>query len=137
MPSFELFTDKDIAPAELANLLASVGWGEASTYDEAVIDQFLDAYPVVVHCRDAAGLLIGYVSAFMDETRSMFVGELAVRPAHQRRGIGSALLAHLVNTCRDMPIHVTSFRDTETFFLDRGCRLSKRTMSPVSRFGAT
>jgi len=132
MSCFEIFNDKSIAPAEFANLLASVGWGEEAAYDAAAIEHSLASYPVVAHCRDASGLLVGYVSAFTDGVFSTFIGELVVRPSHQRRGVGSALLAQVLEKCRGVPIYAMPFRDTEPFFLERGFQMPKRPMSVVS-----
>jgi len=132
MSSFEIFTDRNIAAGELANLMVSVGWGTENDYDAKAIERSLSAYPIIAYCRDSSGLLIGYVSAFTDGAFSTFIGELAVRPTYQRRGIGSALLALVTEKCRGVPIYATPFEDAETFFLDRGFRVPKRLMSVVS-----
>ena len=132
MSSFEIFTDRNIASGELANLMASVGWGTEEDYDTKAIERSLSAYPIIAYCRNSDGLLVGYVSAFTDGAFSTFVGELVVRPAHQRQGIGSALLALVVEKCCGVPVYATPFQDTETFFLDRGFRVPKRLMSVVS-----
>ncbi len=132
MSSFEIFADKNISAEELANLMASVGWGAEEDYDAKAIEKSLSAYPIIAYCRDSDGLLIGYVSAFTDGAFSTFVGELVVRPAHQGRGIGSALLALVVEKCRGVPVYATPFQDTEAFFLDRGFHVPKRLMSVVS-----
>lgn len=132
MSSFEILADKNITPAEVANLMTSVGWGKETDYDGKEIERSISAYPIIAYCRDSDGLLIGYVSAFTDCAFSTFVGELIVRPSHQHRGIGSALLAHVVEKCRGVPIYATPFQDTEAFFLERGFRVPKRLMSVVS-----
>lgn len=129
---FDLRTDKEIEPYELANLMASVGWGDETHYQPEILLRSIAAYPLVAHCRDAKGLLVGYVSAFTDGAFSTFIGELIVRPRFQRRGIGSALLALVVKKCRGVPIYGTPFEDTRDFFLERGFRISKRAMFVVS-----
>ncbi len=93
MSSYEMFADKNIAAGELANLMASAGWGTEGDYDATAIEKSLSAYPMIAYCRDSDGLLVGYISAFTDGAFSTFVGELVVRPTYQQRGIGSALLA--------------------------------------------
>ena len=129
---FEIHTDKNIEPSELANLVASVGWGDETDLKPEILLRSIAAYPLVAHCRDASGLLVGYVSAFTDGAFSSFIGELVVRPQFQRRGIGSALLALIVEKCRGVPIYGTPFEDTRDFFLERGFRVPKRAMSVVS-----
>lgn len=132
MSSHRVFADKHVKPAEIANLMASVGWDNESDYDSSAIERSLAAYPVIAYCRDADGLLTGYVSAFTDGAFSTFVGELVVRPSHQRRGIGSALLAYIVAQCHGIPVYATPFQDNEPFFLNRGFRLPERLMSVVA-----
>ncbi|HZW24143.1 MAG TPA: GNAT family N-acetyltransferase [Gallionella sp.] len=129
---FEIHADKNIEPAELANLMASVGWGDETDYRPEVLLRSMAAYPLVAHCRDASGQLVGYVTAFTDGAFSTFIGELVVRPQFQRQGIGSALLEVIVEKCRGIPIYGTPFEDTREFFLARGFQEPKRAMSVVS-----
>lgn len=129
---FEIFTNKDIAPAELANLMVSVGWGDETDYDSEAVRRSIAAYSHVAHCRDANGTLVAYISAFSDGAFSVFVGELIVRPEFQGMGIGSALLAHIVKQCPGIPMYATPFDDTREFFLERGFQIPKRAMSVVS-----
>lgn len=129
---FEIHADKNIEPAELANLMASVGWGDEADYQPEVLLRSMAAYPLVAYCRDASGLLVGYVTAFTDGAFSTFIGELVVRPQFQRQGIGSALLEVIVEKCRGIPIYGTPFEDTRDFFLARGFQEPKRAMSVVS-----
>lgn len=130
--AFEIHADKNIAPAELANLLSSVGWGDEADYDPDALRRSVAAYPIVAYCRDAGGGLIGYVSAFSDGAFSTFIGELVVRPDFQRKGIGSALLALVVEKCRDVPIYANPFEHCRDFFLKKGFRIPARAMSVVS-----
>lgn len=132
VPGFEIHTDKNIKPAELANLMAAVGWGDETDYQPEEILRSVAAYPLVAHCRNAGGLLVGYASAFTDGAFSTFIGELIVRPQFQRQGIGSALLALIVEECRGVPVYGTPFEDSRNFFLERGFRVPKRGMSVVS-----
>lgn len=132
MSGFEIFSDKNLAPAEIANLMAAVGWGKEAQYDCKEIEKSLLAYPIIAYCREVDGLLVGYVSAFTDGAFSTFLGELLVRPSHQHRGIGSTLLAHVVERCRGVPIYATPFQDAEAFFLEKGFSVPKRLMSVVS-----
>ena len=129
---FEIHADKNIEPAELANLMASVGWGDEADYQPEMLLRSMAAYPLVAHCRDASGQLVGYVTAFTDGAFSSFIGELVVRPQFQHQGIGSALLELIVEKCRGVPIYGTPFEDTRDFFLARGFQEPKRAMSVVS-----
>lgn len=131
--TFQVFTDKNIQSMEIANLMASVGWGVEDAYDNQAIGESLSTYPFIAHCRDSAGLLIGYVSAFSDGAFSTFVGELVVRPEFQRKGIGTELLRLVVERYSGIPIYATPFEDTREFFLEQGFRVPKRAMSVVSK----
>jgi len=132
IPDFAICEDKNIESHELANLFASVGWGDDPDYQPEIISRSIAAYPLVAYCRDSNGLLISYVSAFTDGAFSTFIGELVVRPQFQRKGIGSAMLELIVKKCRGVPIYGTPFEDDQSFFLKRGFRVSKRAMSVVS-----
>jgi GNAT superfamily N-acetyltransferase len=134
--NLQVFTDKNIEPTEFANLMASVGWGTESAYDNQAIERSLSAYPFIAHCRDSAGLLIGYVSAFSDGAFSTFVGELVVRPEFQHNGIGTELLRLVVERYSGIPVYATPFEDGQEFFLERGFRVPKRAMSVVSKRNA-
>jgi len=123
-----MFADKNIAAGELANLMASAGWGTEGDYDATAIEKSLSAYPMIAYCRDSDGLLVGYISAFTDGAFSTFVGELVVRPT---------LLAMIVEKCRGVPVYATPFQGTEKFFLDRGFRVPERPMSVVSMRNVT
>lgn len=134
--TFQVFTDKNIEPMELANLMASVSWGAENAYDREAIRQSLSAYLFIAHCRESTGLLIGYVSAFSDGAFSTFVGELVVRPEFQRNGIGTQLLSLVVERYSDIPVYATPFEDTQEFFLERGFRVPKCAMFVVSKRNA-
>lgn len=60
MSSFEMFSDKNIAAGELANLMVSTGWGTEGDYDATATEKSWSAYPMIVYCRDFGGLLVGY-----------------------------------------------------------------------------
>ena len=52
MSSFEILADKNITPADVANLMASVGWGKETDYDGTEIERSMLAYPIIAYCRD-------------------------------------------------------------------------------------
>ncbi|MEQ1546591.1 GNAT family N-acetyltransferase [Methyloglobulus sp.] len=130
--AFELFTDKNINPNELLDLMVSVGWGKESDYDVNILTRSISAYPIIAYCRDVNGTLVGYVSAFTDNAFSTFIGELIVRPEFQRKGIGSSLLTYVIEKCKGVPVYAAPFEDTQDFFLERGFKVPKRLMSVVS-----
>eukprot|EP01032_Pedospumella_encystans_P015635 gene15635-17871_t len=78
MSSFKVISDKNVAPTEVANLMASVGWGKETNYNAAEIERSLSAYPIIAYCRDSDGVLVGYISAFTDGAFSTFVGDRGV-----------------------------------------------------------
>ena len=131
-PGFAICEDKNIEPHALANLFTSVGWGDDADYQPDIISRSIAAYPLVAYCRDSNGLLVAYFSAFTDGAFSTFIGEIVVRPQFQRKGIGSAMLALIVEKCRGVPIYGTLFEENQSFFLKRGFCVPKRAMSVVS-----
>ncbi len=133
---FQLFTNKDLTPAEFADLMVSVGWGESGSYDAEMVVSSLAAYPFVAHARDATGRLVGYVSAFSDGAFSTFIGELAVRPDFQRVGLGTALLNQVEIRYAGMPIYAHAFLDVQDFFRQRGYRPGERPMTTLFKIPA-
>lgn len=123
---FILYTDKMVMPAEIADLMASVGWGTEQEYDQAAIERSLTAYPFLAHARDGGGQLVGYVTAFSDRAFSTFIGELVVRREAQDRGVGSALLRSVEEKYPGIPLYIQSFSDVEEFFRQRGYRAGTR-----------
>lgn len=125
----EIVSDRNVAPGEFAELMASVGAGKAEDYSPAAIRRSLVAYPFVAHARDASGRLVGYVSAFCDGAFSTFVGEIAVDPRVQRRGIGRKLLGAVEKYAGGVPVYVLPFADHEEVFLKMGYRRARRPSS--------
>ncbi len=121
--------DKEVTAVEVIGLMAAVGWGVASAYDETSVARSIAAYPFVAHARDGVGRLIGYATAFSDGAFSVFIGELVVHPSARRRGVGSRLLAAIDRYAAGVPIYATPFADGEGFFLRRGYRRAQRPMS--------
>lgn len=130
---FHIIEDKNITPAEFAELMGSVGWGAATDYDPAAIERSLAAYPFVAHVRDGSGRLVGYISAFSDGAFSTFIGELVVRPEAQGRGIGTALLELVEQRYTGIPLFVHTFVDVQEFFLQRGYRAPAHPMRALSK----
>ncbi|MBI2923070.1 MAG: GNAT family N-acetyltransferase [Planctomycetes bacterium] len=125
-PAIRIVLDKSVTPAEFATLMAAVGAGKAEDYSIPAIERSLAAYPFVAHARDAAGRLVGYVSAFCDGAFSTFVGEIAVHPDRQRQGIGRQLLQAVETYANGVPVYVNPFADHEEAFLRIGYRRARR-----------
>ena len=123
---FSVFEDRKIAPSELANLMASVGWGDEADYDRELVELSMASYPFIAHVRDLTGKLVGYVSAFSDGAFSTFIGELAVRPEVQHLGLGTELLDRVERHYPGIPVYAHSFADQEGFFAARGYRVAAR-----------
>lgn len=132
LSEYATYIDKEIAPDELANLFSSVGWGSEADYQPETLLRSIRAYPLIGYCRNADGLLVGYISAFSDGVFTTFISELAVRPNHQGKGIGSALIGRVVEECRGIPVYGISFDDKRDFFMKRGFKAPARPMSVLS-----
>lgn len=132
LSGYTIHADKEIEPHELANLFSSVGWGSEIDYQPETLLRSITAYPLIGYCRNADGLLVGYVSAFTDGAFTTFVSELAVRPDYQGRGIGSALIGLVVEKCHGVPVYGISFEDKRDFFVKRGFKAPARPMSVLS-----
>jgi GNAT superfamily N-acetyltransferase len=130
---FEIVAGKDIRAGEFALLMEAAGYGRAGHYAADVIERSLTAYPFVAHARDAAGNLVGYVSAFSDGAFSTFIGELVVHPRAQRRGIGTALLETVEHRFAGVPVFIHPFVDVQPFYLARGYRTPARPMTALSK----
>jgi len=105
---------------DFAELIQAVGWGVGC--DQSAFDRSSSAYPLVAHASGFDGQLLGYVSALIDGVYSTMLGELIVRPTHQRMGIGRALLAQVEATYPNVPIYVKALGSAKLFFESCGYR---------------
>ncbi|MDZ7788672.1 MAG: GNAT family N-acetyltransferase [Halofilum sp. (in: g-proteobacteria)] len=113
-------TDRSFGPAEYAELMAAVHWGEPEDYSAANITAALQAYHFIGHVRDEAGLLVGYLCAFSDGVFATFVGELVVHPSARGSGVGAALLEAVESAWPGVPVFAIGFRDARGFFYRQG-----------------
>ena len=126
-----IFEDKKISPYEFINLMQAVVFGDKSDYTETTVSESLSAYPFIAYARNNTGELIGYVSAFSDHAFSTFIGELAVHPSFQRRGVGHKLISAVEKYSGKAPIYVNPFKDTEQFFLKQGFKRASRSTTAL------
>ena len=75
---------------ELVELYDAVHW-TAYTDDPDTLRRAVEASASVHIARDA-GQLVGLLRVVSDDTTIAYVQDLLVRPTHQRRGVGSALM---------------------------------------------
>ncbi|MWV41382.1 GNAT family N-acetyltransferase [Natrialba sp. INN-245] len=81
---------------------------------------------------DLAGLVVG-TEEWWDDGSKFYVRELCVDPAHQRRGVATALMDHLAEALRRAgvdSIYLLTLRDTpaHAFYEKRGFDLDDRTV---------
>lgn len=117
---YEIQQSREVTAAEFSALMESVGWG--SDYAAEAVMRSLAAYPFVAHARGMDGELLGYVSAFSDGAFSTMLGELAVHPKAQGRGIARALLFAVERAYPGIPIYVKALGEAKEFFLSCGYR---------------
>ncbi len=132
-PGYRLFTDRDIAPRELARLFAAVGWGTEMEYSLEKIRTSIKSHSFVAYIRDEHHRLVGYVSVFTDGAFSVVLNELVVDPEHQGRGLGRALLQAVEKAFPGLPIYVMAFESSAAFFARQGYALPHRPMLVMTK----
>lgn len=76
---------------ELVELYDAVGWS-AYTSDPGALEGAISGSHLVLTARTDDGSLVGLVRTVSDGVTIAYVQDLLVRPAHQRSGVGGALL---------------------------------------------
>ncbi|WP_040166111.1 GNAT family N-acetyltransferase [Microbacterium gorillae] len=79
------------APDELVALYGAVGW-TAYTADPDRLAASVAGSTLVLAARDEAGALVGLARTLSDGHTIVYLQDILVDPAHQRDGIGGALL---------------------------------------------
>lgn len=130
---YQMYTDKQISPDEIAELMESVGWGSKQDYDLDAIKKSVESYTFVAHVRNDDGQLIAYVSSFSDGAFSTFIGELVVHPVCQSNGLGKELLNVVEKRFDGVPIYANPFASEKEFFIHQGYSEPKRLMVVVSK----
>jgi GNAT superfamily N-acetyltransferase len=129
--SFTVFTDKRIAPREYATLMGRVGLAEEEYYTDEMVERTIRCYPFIAYARDASGGLVGYLSAFSDETLTAFICELVVDPDFQRHGVGAEFLDRVEERYPEIPIYALPFSNATRFFTRHGYRIAEPPMTVV------
>ncbi|MFI6416720.1 GNAT family N-acetyltransferase [Streptomyces sp. NPDC050842] len=80
---------------EMLNLYESVGWG-GYTSDVGRLCRGLANSHLVITARDGSGTLLGLARTISDDEHICYVQDVVVDPAHHRRGVGRALVEHLM-----------------------------------------
>lgn len=84
--------DKAIAPLDVQDLCASVGW---SRREPALISRALANSLAVVSAWDK-DLMVGFARATGDQVFNATIWDVAVRPTYQKKGVGRLLMIELL-----------------------------------------
>jgi ribosomal protein S18 acetylase RimI-like enzyme len=107
--------DKIVPPQDVQDLCAAVGW---SRREPLLIARALSNSLAVVSAWEG-GILVGFARATGDHVFNATVWDVAVRPSHQRRGIGRLVMAELLKELDEYAIPlVTLYADpgTDSFY---------------------
>ncbi len=115
MPGIEIKHDKNISPFAVQDICESVGWNRRET---DLIAMALENSMIVVSIWDNE-YLVGFARATGDKIFNATIWDLAVRPTHQKRGLGKLLMKELLRALDNYRIPlVTLYADpgTESFY---------------------
>lgn len=87
-----------VAPETLAALYRSVGWEGYANQPEALAAAAARSFFTFGAWED--GALVGFIRVVGDGAFIACVQDILVRPDHQRRGVGSHLIALALERCR-------------------------------------
>ena len=91
MSSFEIVESKDLEPGALVGLYTSVGWSAYASDPDSLV-RAIKQSSYVASATDSAANLVGLVRAISDDVSICYIQDLLVHPAHQRAGVGRALV---------------------------------------------
>ena len=115
----QIVRDGPVAPVEIEDLRAAVGWGRC----EGTYEQILQRHYAYYTTRQADGALVGYVSVLSDGIADAFLLDLMVHPEHHRTGLGSRLVRRAVADMKQAGIQcvqVTFSKHLESFYAQCG-----------------
>lgn len=104
-----------VRPDEIESLRVAVGWDRMEGSYGTILPK-LYAYYLV---REESGNLVGFLSVLSDGVGDAFLLDLMVRPDHQNRGIGSALVKEAIRELKSAGVkcvQVTFNPELEPFF---------------------
>ena len=76
--------------SHIQRLASLAGWSTPTTRPDEVLAAWQTSWPALV--AEEAEQVVGFVRALTDGAITMYIAELLVSAAHQRKGIGTALL---------------------------------------------
>lgn len=124
------------APEQWMELRASVGW---ATFPTEIAAKSLAATPFCV-CAFEDGKLIGMGRVLGDGVISFYIGNVMVRPDHQKSGIGTEIMKHIGDYVKSVAApgaiaSLLSIKGREEFYTQFGfeCRPDETHGSGMSR----
>lgn len=108
---------------EILSLYASVGWTAYTEHPQVLRQGF--AHSLLTLGAYEGETLLGLVRAVGDGATIVFVQDLLVRPEHQRKGIGSALLQAILDRypqVRQIELATDNTEKTKSFYRSMGFR---------------
>lgn len=100
----------DWESSEILDLYASVGWSAYTDYPDTLKAGFEHSLLILAAYEDEK--LLGIIRAVGDGYTIVYVQDILVHPAYQRRGIGSALLQAVLSRFEHVRQIVLSTDDT-------------------------
>ncbi|MDC7789379.1 GNAT family N-acetyltransferase [Rhodoplanes sp. TEM] len=121
----------DLDPNEIAALYEAVGWGRREDYAPDDLTTAVRRTTFVFAALDGERL-VGLLRALSDGVYVTWVAEVVVHPAHQCRGVGTALMRHLLANAGHTSIYAECLAGALPF-LDRLGITEKPTLVACSR----
>lgn len=108
---------RNLLPGEIEaarQLLAANGWSERVSNPERFARLIANSQRVAVAVEK--GQIIGFARALCDEVSNGYLSMIAVAPQHRRRGIGRALVRHIMGNDPDITWVLRAARSSEAAF---------------------
>ncbi|MDW3681260.1 GNAT family N-acetyltransferase [Cupriavidus sp. CuC1] len=108
---------RNLLPEEIEaarQLLAANGWAHRVANTERFARLIANSQRVVVAVDK--GQIVGFARALCDDISNGYLSMVAVTPSHRRRGIGRALVRHIVGNDPDITWVLRAGRSSEAAF---------------------